>query len=210
MVDIYEVLSDRLGRPIEIHIAPFKRTLHYLKAGQYDMAMPFIYSKQRAEYSHFLSAPLFSFRSIIYGTKGDFVKYTQISDLYGKKLGLRRGYHLSDEFSQAIADGKIETLLANTDKQLIGMLAKGRVNMIATPDYVIPVNQEMLSEQFVLYGYLSDVKVLRAAISLDSDLEQSFDQVDKVLSEMSRDGTLADIAKRHKALNVVCKKGVTC
>lgn len=228
LVDVSEVLGDRLGRPIEIHILPIEHALQKLKSGVYDMAMPLSYTKpsvstsqnvstnqkvstdQSDESFHFLSAPLFSFRNIIYGKQDRFFIYTQVSDLFGKTLGMRRDFDLSAELKQAISDGKVETSLVNTDRQLVEMLVTGRVDIIATHNYVIPQNQDVLSDRFVFYGYLDNLKSLRAAISLQSDLNQSFEKVDKVLSEMSRDGTLADIAKRHKAFNVACKQGVTC
>ncbi|MGF1740536.1 transporter substrate-binding domain-containing protein [Vibrio profundum] len=222
LVDVSEVLSDRLGRPIEIHILPIKHALQKLKSGVYDMVMPLTYTKpsvstkpsistnQIDESFHFLSAPLFSFRNIIYGKQDRFFNYTQVSDLFGKTLGMRRDFDLSVELSQAISDGEVETSLVNTDRQLVEMLVTGRVDIIATHNYVIPQNQDVLSDRFVFYGYLDNLKSLRAAISRKSDLNQSFDKVDKVLSEMSRDGTLAEIAKRHKAFNVACKQGVTC
>ncbi|MGF1740913.1 transporter substrate-binding domain-containing protein [Vibrio profundum] len=198
IIDVYEALSDRLGRPINIHIAPVKRAMNYLESGQYDILMPLLYSPERDKFARYLTVPLFSFRSIIFGTKKDYFLFTQISDLWGKKVGVRRGYYMSNEFTQSVSSGDIEVVYANSDRQLVGLLAKGRVQYIATPDHVVVVHRSLLSDQFISYGYLTETVELRAALSRSGELNDHYTEIDKILGEMSNDGTLAEIAKRHK------------
>ena len=201
VVDVYQEIGRRLGKEVAVHPAPFKRMLQYLQSGKYNLAGPFNYSDARAQYAHYLHQPIFTMRFIVYGYKDSYFPVNSIVDIYGKKVGVRRGFHITDAYTKAVAENRLDVALANSDEQLLAMLIKGRVQFIVTPQYTVLGNSDRLSDQFVEYGELPTKRNTHLMISVrkGSSLDKIYyEKLNQALIEMKKDGTLERISKKYK------------
>ena len=134
---------------------------------------------------------------VLFGTKEHYFAYQNISDLDDKVIGVRRGYHFTDEYAKAVQENKFQVIQANSDDQLLALLEKGRVKYILTPEFVVASVRSRLSDAYIRYGYLSDERMIMLGVSKQSPLYPRFDEVDKAVAEISADGTLEKLRKRY-------------
>ncbi|MDM8550512.1 transporter substrate-binding domain-containing protein [Desulfobacterales bacterium HSG2] len=67
-------------------------------------------------------------KTVILARKGTGMKATRLEELEGKRVGVVRGYMYGTEFD---SNQKIKKIVCNNDEQLVRILGRGRVPLIA-------------------------------------------------------------------------------
>ncbi|MGF1742985.1 transporter substrate-binding domain-containing protein [Vibrio profundum] len=196
--DIYKELSVRLGTSVNVKVIPFKRMLLNLKQGSVDIAGPLFYTEERARSSSYFSTNIFEVKIILFGYDEPSFEFQNASDLYGKTIGKRRGYHLSDEVASAVKRGQIKVVEANSEEQLFNLLVKKRVKFIMVPEYLVILEQPNLPKGLANLGYVSTGTQLKMVLSRSADQYQEKDErISEALASMRADGTLERIIKKY-------------
>lgn len=198
IVDVYFELSERLKLPITVKSTPPKRTILEMKDGRAEMTT-MLYTKKRTEFSRYLSPPILTFRLILFGDKEYYFNYRGINDLDGKVIGVRRGYHYTDDYLKAAREKRFQIVEANSDPQLLALLEKGRVHYILTPEFVVASSKERFAGKYVRYGYLDAELRLMLAVSKKGALYGKFDDVENAIVGMAADGTLNKLRERYSS-----------
>lgn len=115
-------------------------------------------------------------------------------DLYGKVLGIVRGYRYGD-FEKHFADNKIVKIDVRSELELLTQLNHGRIDHAimgeATADYYQKVNHAM---QFTPVLMVSELPV---AMRLQPHLTSLQAQLSDVLKEMTENGEIAKIYAKY-------------
>jgi len=105
--------------------------LSRVKSGQSAGGFTGFRTPEREAYAHFLSHPLHFSTYNIFVKSGQEFDFSQISDLYGKTIGIERGFAVSREFNQAVDLGRIKIQETDSLEQNIKkLLAGGRIDAV--------------------------------------------------------------------------------
>ena len=129
-VEIIQHLAQRTGITINIDLLPGKRVLKMLQDGSADGGFAAFKTVKRKEYIDYLEPPLHYSVYRLYVRKGDEFAFKNIQDLYGKAVGKNRGFHISEEFSQAEAEKRIHVYDLKSMEQGSEMLIADRIEVI--------------------------------------------------------------------------------
>jgi len=198
-VDIIRVLCKRLNLSLEIKLVPWKRLLSLVEHGQVDAGMPLFKTPERLKYALYPSTPLHKVAMQAYTHPHSDFTYTRLpEDLYGKIVGIRRGYSISPKFDQAVAGGYIVINEVDSINQLIGMTISDRVDV--SIDKGSTINFYLKKEGVVLkhIGQVSQPQAAFLAISKLSskNVESLFRKVDATLQTMENEGVIEEITNR--------------
>lgn len=119
----------RQGYAVEFDFLPWKRAMQQAQIGKYHASSWWVHKKERAE--HFL----YSDEVLNIDTHFFYLKYRHphfdwntLSDLNGKRIGITRGYHYSQDLTDyQLQGGLFEEV--NGDEQNIRLLIKGRIDL---------------------------------------------------------------------------------
>lgn len=121
-------IFDRIEVDVVIEPLPWKRALFYADEGL--MGVGGVYkTKDRLEKYDF-SDELFKEIIVIYTLRNNSFEYNKLSDLYGKKVGILRGWSYGDEFDVFSSRNLIIVEEVSTDEQNFKKLLSGRVDCI--------------------------------------------------------------------------------
>jgi polar amino acid transport system substrate-binding protein len=129
--DIVREMCRRMDLNCQVEYHPWKRVLSRIEDGLSDGGFTGFRTPERQAYAHFPSHPLhFSTYNIFVETGREF-DFDTVADLYGKTIGIRRGFKINPEFEQAMKEGRLIIKEVNTDAQNIRLLLAGRVDAVA-------------------------------------------------------------------------------
>ena len=198
-VEIVRELCKRLKFSLNITLVPWKRLLSLVERGDVDAGMPLFKTPERLKYALYPSTPLHNVAMQAYThTNSDFT-YTRLPEnLYGKVVGIRRGYSISPKVDQAIANGYISINELDSVEQLIKMAASNRVDAIVDKGATINF---YLKKEGVLLRYIGQVSQPQAAFlaiskSSPQNVEVLFRMVDTTLRTMQSEGVIEEITNR--------------
>lgn len=127
-IDVMNEISKRVNFPVEIKLIPWKKLLKETENGKCVGSFALFQTAEREKWAHFTEVPVHFSTYSIFVKKGKEFAFNKISDLYGKKLAMTRGFNISDEFDKAIKDGKIKVHEVNSQAQFYALTEKGRVD----------------------------------------------------------------------------------
>jgi len=127
-VETARELCGRLGIEPKFREFPWKRALKYMKTGKVDALLTPRRTREREEFIYYPSEPMRIEKAVLLARKGSGIKATGLEELRGKRVGVVRGYAYAPELD---SNQEIERIVCNDDEQLVRILAKGRVPLIA-------------------------------------------------------------------------------
>jgi polar amino acid transport system substrate-binding protein len=179
----------RVGQPLAIQAMPWKRALRRSENAEVGVGGIYKTSRRMALYDY--SQPIFEEKLIVFVHRDKAFRFTQVDDLYGKRIGVIRGWSYTEALDEAIRDGRIKVTESSSDKANFKMLASGRL------DAVIAI--ELAGQRIIQQLQMHQVLALAPPLSINPTylvfakqarqqaLLQRFDQV---LLEMRADGSL--------------------
>jgi polar amino acid transport system substrate-binding protein len=117
------------GLDSELEWLPWARALRKTEKAQLNATFPWYKSKQR-EAKFLFSAPLASESTAIFYPKSLAFDWEKLQDLKPYRIGVNTDYFYSEAFSQAEREKSLNVTRVHTELQLIGMLLRGRLDII--------------------------------------------------------------------------------
>ncbi len=151
ILDIINELLYSVNIKSKIIPLPTKRILVYLKSGDIDGVIGLAYTRERDQYSHYLSTPIGTITTHLFVRNDEVFSFDKISDLNGMKICTLRGFSYGEEFDNAVKEKKIELIEVNSYKSMLAMLKNSHVNLVASPTIIFKklIDDENLSEKIV-------------------------------------------------------------
>jgi polar amino acid transport system substrate-binding protein len=126
----YEIVVEaarRLGIDVNVEFVPWKRMLVAVQYGGCDAGVSFYYVKDRELFGIYLNPPVHYSVNMVFVREGEGFSFLSVSDLFGKKVGITRGYSVSVDFDKAVAGGDLlieegDNILSNIHKVLAGRI----------------------------------------------------------------------------------------
>lgn len=199
-VDIVRELSNRLGFSLEIKLVPWKRVLAGIKDGQADAGMPLFVTADRQKYSLYPQVPIHEAVMAAYTKVGSGITYSDLKDLSGKSIGIRRGYSISPEFDRLAKEGKIKVTEVTNIKNLIKMVQANRFDIIVDKQSTVGYHLKQSGIKLQNIGEVSQVRGAYLVVSKATnfkDPKSLLSEIDKVLIEMKQEGVIEEITKRY-------------
>ena len=105
-VELIHEMARRLDISVRIQAYPWARVMSSVKRGEVDGAFAAFDTQERQRFCLYVGM-LHAEEFYLFARKDNEFPYAQISDLYGKRVGIDRGVFVSDAFEQAVAAGRI-------------------------------------------------------------------------------------------------------
>ena len=196
-VEILTEMFTRLGREFEIRLMPWARVLKTVKHGRADAVPLLMKTPEREEYLVYTdyvveNRELFYYRP---DSLGDF-QWRDYGDLQGFTLGLVRDYTYGESFLEALAAYRYPVVYSPDNESCFRKLLAGRVDLILQDETMA---NAILSEHPEWGNRLgaSEKPVTTyewyMGISRLSPLAGEVDEINRILSDMRADGSLARI-----------------
>lgn len=115
-------------RESEFRFLPWKRVLHMLSSGEVDIAFPMVRTSDRAEKFLMTDLIVTSSRAIFF-LKGRNFDWQSLKSFEGLNVGAVGGYRYGPDFEAAEKEGRFHVERLDTQKQILMMLLKGRVDI---------------------------------------------------------------------------------
>ncbi len=132
-IEIARELCRRVGIESEFQEFPWIRALNYLENGKADALLTPKQTEEREKFMYYPSEPIRIEKRVILVPKGSGIKITKLDDLKDKNIGVVRGYAYSPEFDNYQG---VKKTVCDDDQQLVTILAKKRVSIIAAVEEV--------------------------------------------------------------------------
>ena len=130
-MDVMQEVADRSGIKVRMVPMPWKRVLKELEEGQIDGFFGGYKTPERAAVAVFLDTPMSWAVLSVFVRRGEAFPFRKIEDLYGKRIGIVRGFTTSPEFDRAMREGLIAVDEVGNYTSLVKMLDAKRVDGIA-------------------------------------------------------------------------------
>ena len=183
--------------PVIIKPLPWKRALSYADAGV--MGVGGVYkTKDRLE-KYDYSDELFKEIIVIFTLRDRRFEYSEISNLYGKKVGILRGWSYGAEFDEASSQKLIEVEEVGTDEQNFMKLMSGRIDCILVVKEVgelLMENNFQYQENIVLIKEVLIVNPTYLIFSKNSNNKELLDIFNRKLLELRESGEYSFYVKK--------------
>lgn len=123
-------IFNRINIPVSIRPLPWRRALAYADEGL--MGVGGVYKTRDRLEKYDFSDELFQEVIVIYTLRENRFEYNNISDLYGKKIGIIRGWSYGEEFDKASLEELIKVEEVSTDEQNFLKLLNKRIDCLLT------------------------------------------------------------------------------
>lgn len=182
-------ISRRSGVELDIVAVPWKRALAELEAGRAGNGALYKNSERLQKYD--FSTKLFDEVQIVYVRTGNEFKFTGVSSLKGKRVGVIRGWSYGDEFDAAVKSGSISADGVDSDEQNFKKLLIGRI------DAMISI-RETAAAAIAAGGYKDKVTALSPPLSNSSAYiafaksahkQEVIDKLNKAIQAIRSDGS---------------------
>lgn len=204
-VDIVQEICRRMDMVCDISFHPWKRVLASLESGKTDGGFSGFRTKERERFANFMVHPLHLSTYNLFVKKGHEFEYEKIEDLYGRTIGMNRGFNLHPDFDEAVARGKIKIQeVDDLDQNIRKLLAGSRIDAIAA-------NYHEMQLKITGQGLRSKITCLPNSItpprpsylmiskkwSTPHDREHLIRHMDQTLKSMYDDGFIDMINSRY-------------
>lgn len=200
-VDIARAIFDRMDIGLEYHLHPFNRALEMLKRGLADGTCILRKNEEREQYMAY-SVPLFKVQEAIYYNPRSHPEFTwsDFSDLKGMRIGIVENYAYSKKFMTAAEKHGLLLEEADTNHTNFLKLVGGRIDLVLC-------NSE-LATAFIRKNPRWGPGIRKAGeaitdyddyltVSRSSLLIELLPQINLVIQEMQKDGTMDGIMMRY-------------
>jgi len=114
------------GYQVEYGFFPWKRSMEYVKSGEWDASGAWSRTEDREPFFYF-SDPILEVKTVIFHLKSTNVNWNSIEDLKNLKIGATIGYNYGAEFEKAEQDGILNVQRASSDETNLRKLMGGIV-----------------------------------------------------------------------------------
>lgn len=193
--DIIAEAFRRMDQPVTLQCLPWPRVLVGAEQGEWGVGG--LYRTREREQKFVFSDPIYDEILHVYVLRGREFPFAGLPDLYGKHLGVLRGWSYGEAFDQAVADGRISVEPVNNDHSNAARLLKGRVDAVlmmpecysrirntADPDARLCVLNPPLTVNQTYLGF-----------SKGNHNNHLLEQFNAVLRDMRRDGSFDRIVR---------------
>lgn len=188
----------RIGVPVNIEPRPWKRALLDLDAGRSGVGG--IYKNAERLNKYDFSDPIFVEQLAVYYRRRQPLLFRGLPDLYGKQVGVIRGWSYGDDFDRARKANLLRINEASGDRQNLSKLAFGRIDaavaVVESGDAVVAGENfsDVVRAETLLARNPAHLAFARSARR--GALLARFN---KALAEMRQDGTLERLIERELA-----------
>lgn len=185
---------------VSIQVRPWKRGIHFIKAGKVLALFPPYFKEERTLWMNF-SEPILQEEVIVFGNAENLKgKTVWPEDFYGSKIGMNTGYDTTsmagEKFTQAIKAGKIELEEANNNEMNLKKLEAGRIDFYINDKLIditpYPSVKRGISVKYN-YGYLGFTRKFESFPYI-SDFKKEFDEV---IKQMKASGEIDKIMAKY-------------
>ncbi len=135
---LVQAAFQQMGVPVELAPKPWARAIHEMDQGLSGTAGIYKNSERLKRYDY--SEPLLTERLVVYSMRSNYLPFTKVEDLKGKRVGVMRGWSYGDEFDNARSAGLFKVEDVSTDEQNFLKLSTHRIDvMVAIPESVSPL-----------------------------------------------------------------------
>ncbi|MFT5718986.1 MAG: polar amino acid transport system substrate-binding protein [Oleiphilaceae bacterium] len=135
-IELFKEVANRLDIQINIKLVPWKRLLKMTKEGDIVGSFALFKTPEREGFSLF-TYPIHYSTFKLFTTKNHALSYTNIKDLYGKRIGIEAGFVINDEFDQASARGDITLIQVFSFDDAFRRLLKNGIDAFVGNDLVV-------------------------------------------------------------------------
>jgi polar amino acid transport system substrate-binding protein len=189
----------RKGYSLTVHFRPWKRALLTAKSGKFDGILGAFYKKNREEFFEY-SESIDKSKIVLFAKKDSTIKYNNLNDLTPYVIGVVRGYHYSDDFSNF--KSKLKVYESTDTNHNIKLLLYNRLDLVLGSKNVIL--------DLIEKNYKNDItkfKILKTPL-ISNDLyvpiskknknhKQIISDFNQGLAEIKKDGTYDQILKLY-------------
>lgn len=135
----------RSGHEVTFMFIPWKRALREVEEGKIDAVSTAYYTEERSKIYAYSDKYMQGIEGF-FKLKSKDVKYNDLAELKPYKIGVMRGYALPEKFAATEGLTKLE---ADTEKQLLEMLVRERIDLALVDKYVglSILNSEMAADK---------------------------------------------------------------
>ncbi len=208
-IEIIEEMASRMTLDITIKLVPWQRLIIMTKNGQCDGSFSLFHTREREKYALYaFSQPIHVSRFPLFYKTDKSIQFNTIEDLYGKTIGINRGFSISREFDQAVKQGKIRVNIENEVDENIFLTANGRIdgftNNYDVTKYKIKHVERLAPYKNMIHHTQKSISDLRNAYVVLSknataikNKEQMIHQINQTLMEMKQDGFYLKLHHRY-------------
>ena len=205
-VDWSKEIFRRLNMEVDMKLYPWKRCLFQMQTGKRDGLMALTKNTKREKYMVF-TVPIMVSRNFVWHSPEKFkrkwgtsFKWDTLADFKKYKIGRTLGFSYGDEFYAAEKKFKYDILSARSDEANFKRLLVGRIDIFIC-------NEGSAAELFRLHpefkgklvpaGKVFEKVNFYMAFSKKSKIVKLVPQINKIIAEMQKDGTIRAILKKY-------------
>lgn len=204
-VDVVREAFKTQGVTAQFTVLPFTRCLRDAEIGKVVGCFDATIIKSNEHTYHWHPTPLMFVELTIFGRKDDPKSNVTLSDLEGKVVGTTIGYTYPTSFTE---NKKIKHFEANSDAQLVKMLANKRVDYVllnGIPGYLLVRNDAQARDKLIRKGMVSVDGFWVAFSKNHKDGKRMSEVFEKGMQELHKNGKYkameAELAGRLKLPN---------
>ncbi|WP_319406100.1 transporter substrate-binding domain-containing protein [uncultured Desulfosarcina sp.] len=202
-IDVIQEVADRSGIKVMLVPLPWKRALKMIEEGTIDGSFGGYKTPEREAFAVFLDTPLSWAVLSIFVRKGEEFSFQKIEDLYGKRIGIVRGYTTSEEFDHAMKEGMIPVSESGNYGSLVKMLDGKRIEAIAGVTSTLQAHfaDMNLTERFVRLPHpITAPKPIYICVSKKSKIfnrEKTIAKMNQAMKDMEQENVFEKISQKY-------------
>jgi len=197
-VDIAELIASRLGRPAQFIQVAFQSLDQSAKRGDFDIGLSGIEDIPARRQSLAASVPYYQFREVLTVRGGDRERYRRLADLRGRKVATLGGTMAYDLLLEAERSHGITAVSYDEDVHPYSDLAMGRVDAVVL-DHVLA--ERAMRRNTGLVTHPDALAIGYYIVITAPENTVLHQQVDAILRDAMRDGTLERILRKWSVWN---------
>ncbi|WP_155324778.1 substrate-binding periplasmic protein [Desulfosarcina ovata] len=202
-IDVMNQVADRSGFRVALKPLPWKRALMAMEAGLVDGSFGGYKTPEREAFAVFLDMPIGWSILSIYVRAGEEFPFGKVEDLYGKEIGIVRGYTTSPEFDAAVHQKKIHIEETSNYVGLIRMLNAHRIEGIVGATSTIQahlIDMGWADKFGRLPNPITEPKPIYICISKNSKIphrEKIIARMNQAMMDMAKEAAFGKIAQKY-------------
>ncbi len=196
ILDIYEKLEQMTGHKFDLHIQPAARVMHEFDAGRIDVeaGVNENWRKHNKILGKYSIAYAESTEVIVFKTNR--IKVNSAKDLYGKKVGIVRGYSYPN-YDQAFTDNKIVKIENVSERNLLNQLLMGRLEQVFIGYRTILYYQKRFPEyrQLIIGDIVNQDQV---KLRFHPSKSHLLPEINKALDKLIKTGVIDKIYQKYE------------
>ncbi|MBF0099533.1 MAG: amino acid ABC transporter substrate-binding protein [Desulfobacterales bacterium] len=201
-VDVIHEMANRIGIKVQIKAHSWIRVIESVKDGSSDGGFSAFMTEERKEFCLYTGIIQYE-QYHVFVKKGKEFSFSQLSDLYGKTIGIDRGVFVSRDFQQAVNDHKFILEEVNDMAVLnVKKLNHGRIDAMIGDYGVVPYYAKIsgFEGKIISLGPIHEKQASYLILSKKSsipNIQELQVKMTKVLNEIWEDGTYQKLMNQY-------------